>query len=366
MADLVRGEVDGYLWRRALVWTRWEAFRWRMRHRLRFLLVPIALAVLFQVLVKNNPYAGVDIVAVAAGITVAAWALWEAIRPIINSARSLRQELSRLFLIEAALVVSGLLLLTKVAVPPAGPGVLGAALITSASMVGSMWVVMTTARVIVNAKLARLWKRNPRAALLASLIDLLWEISHPDIRNQLGIRAHWIWLLEVAATRMQTDMPRALGCRDVATDAWLAGRAQGAATALRRLKRHIAAPGEESWDRLMSELRHETAALATGQWGTLRWAPPPPPEEKRKRLQHRVVAVARAIAAIAVPIAAATAMQVLGLGSRYVTVAWIVSIIWAVIYLLTVIDPTVPSKIELARGFFSDVGGTRQAKGPDE
>ena len=297
--------------------------------------------------------------------TVAAWIIWSGFRPFINAAESLRWQFVRATLIGAGLAGGGVLLLTEIAMPPAWPGVLGATLVISVCMAGGMWVVMNVGALIATTALARLWKQNPRAALLATLTDLLWEIGHPDNRNHLGIRAHWIWLLEVAATRMQKDMPRALECQDAATGTWLAERALGAATALRRLKQHIAAPDPDSWERLMRELRHEATALATGELGTLRWSRPPPTAVTGKRLRHWSLTTVRALVVIAVPVAAAVAFQVLGLDSRYVTVAWIVSITWAAIYLLATIDPTVPAKIELARGVFTGLAGTKQAEGPD-
>ena len=365
-AELVKGEVDGYLWRRALAWTRWRAFRRWAEHRMRFAVVALTLLGIFGVLVVTRPNADAGAVALTATVsTVGGWALWAGFRQFVNAAESLRGQWARAFFIGIALAGGSVALLAKVAVPPAWPGVLGLTLVASLCIAGCMFVVLNTAGVIANAALARLWRRNPRAALLATLADLLWEIGHPDNRNHLEIRAHWIWLLEIAATRMQKDMPRTLGSHDPATDVWLAERALGAATALRRLKRHIAAPGPQSWDRLIGELRHEATALATGDLRALRWVQPPLPELARKGLRHKVLVVLRVAVAIAVPLAAAVAFQVLDLGSRYVTVAWVVSIAWAIIYLLATIDPTMPAKIELARGVFTDPGGSRQPQGPD-
>ena len=60
-AALVRGEVDGYLWRRALAWTRWQAFRKWMQHRGRLLIGAVTLLGVFGVLSAARPNASVGV-----------------------------------------------------------------------------------------------------------------------------------------------------------------------------------------------------------------------------------------------------------------------------------------------------------------
>jgi hypothetical protein len=116
-----------------------------------------------------------------------------------------------------------------------------------------------------------------REDILDRLLKLLEESTDPGNRNDLRYRSRWIWLLEQAASTVESRLPASLGPYDQATGQWVTQRARGAATALRQLKRHITAPSDRSWDRLTAELHRTIVALTTGDFGTLRWSPPPDP-----------------------------------------------------------------------------------------
>jgi hypothetical protein len=68
------------------------------------------------------------------------------------------------------------------------------------------------------------------------------------------------------------------------------------------MKRKIAAPNVQSWDRLVTGLRQEASVLVRGDLAALRWAPPPPPEATRQRLLRIALGGVRVVVVMALPI----------------------------------------------------------------
>ncbi len=243
-------------------------------------------------------------------------------------------------------------------------GVLVAAAVTAAcyaALVGSV-------QVILGLRIRTLRRYSPREDAVESLVEILDEVRHVEHRNDLDHRASWTWLLEHAATAIQTQLARQLGPYDSSTAAWAAERAGGAATALRQLKRHIAAPAVGSWDRLTAELGRAVVALATGDFGTLRWSPPPAPTTTRRSRRATALAIAKTIAVTAFPLLAVLAVQpLLQLDPDALRWGKLAGLIWAVLYLLLTLDDTLRDKIDTTRALLDTARGTgtgRDRSGP--
>lgn len=346
----VRAEVDAFLQRWALLLEWWEAVRDWVRRCTRVVIIGVTWLVLFEVAQLLRPRAATWAIAVASiASTALAWLVWRIFVNFANSI-SLRNSMVLGILGGAFCAGGGLLLAGEVAAPPAWPGIVGVALVAAPCMAGCMFVAINSVGFLFFAKLRTMRRRKPRAAILYYLLELLQGLEKSQARNDLDARSGWIWLLELAARRMETDLPAAFDVSDAETYVWVTARADGAAAALRRMKRHIAAPRADSWDRLVSALRGEVSALATGDLAALRWAPPVAPEARRKRTWQMVFLVVRTVVLMAVPILAILALQpILKLDSQIFAWAKAVTLGWAVLYLLITIDPTLNDKIETAR-----------------
>ncbi|MEV4617870.1 hypothetical protein AB0J74_04010 [Asanoa sp. NPDC049573] len=204
----------------------------------------------------------------------------------------------------------------------------------------------------------RIWRRNPREEIVDDFLSVLYELDDVHKRNDLAERARWVTKIERAARFMERHLPHAFGPADAATMVWRADRAAGAATAIRQLKRHLIAPREDSWDRLVAEIRAATVAVASGQLGDLRWASPVSVDPRRRLKQ--ALGIARTVAVAAVPLAVVLAVTPLvDFDSETLRWARLATLGWAVIYLLIAADPNLKDKIEVAQSTANFLRGSR-------
>ena len=149
---------------------------------------------------------------------------------------------------------------------------------------------------------------------------------------------------------------------------WLEERTEGWAHALRLLAREAIAPVPGSQLRVERALCHEIHCLAKGDLGALSWKQPPPPPPPGKRRWDAITAALRAILVAALPLAAVLASQpLLDTGSDTFRWTRIATGVWALLYLLLYLDPTIGDKIDTARrviGTVNDAKSTNKPTGP--
>jgi hypothetical protein len=254
------------------------------------------------------------------------------------------------------LVAGGIALITAVSAPPAWAGVAGLALVTTVGVAALEAVSLYSPAVVGAFRYNALARSRPRAAILDHLVDLIFYIDRPDLRNDLASRNHWMWLLEDAATRLERDLVKTFPGRDPQTTEWMRERAAGAAAALRSMKRHIAVPAPGSWDRLAAGLRQDAASLVSGNLGLMRWTQPPSAQAKRKSLLRRALTVTQRVLVAAIPVVVVFALQpVLKLSGSNLVLARGVAIFWAVFYVVISIDPELVNKVQQARDVFTEI-----------
>jgi hypothetical protein len=235
-----------------------------------------------------------------------------------------------------------------------------------AGMALCYFIVMSPFAVWGLIAIRRHWERGPREDILDDLLGLLDDLAEPSVRNDLDRRSTWMSRLEHAAATMEKRLPASLNPYDKATTNWTSERASGAATALRQLKRQIAAPADGSWDRLAATLRNEVVALATGDLGKLRWAAPPSPETIRRSHWKTAIGVLRTLALAAAPLAAVIAIQpLLHLDAQPLRWAKLIGLGWALLYLLLAADPTLREKIETAQSVSNLLSSARRDSRPE-
>jgi hypothetical protein len=359
VAAQVRGEVDAYLEAWAFIDTKMVlrqriAGHWLIRYVLDFWL---AWTTVFLTLNATRPDLGPGkTTLVATGTVAAGLVLRLPLRAFVNAGSRFVFQCVRAMLATSSLVAGGILLIVAVAAPPAWSGVIGIALLAATGMSAVYTVVWNLPGIVGNLRLGSLRRYEPRAAVLERLLDLLSQVGRPDLRNDLTKREFWIWLLEAAAKRTERDLPRTVPCRDPRTAEWARDRAAGAATALRMMKRHIAAPTPEGWDRLTAGLRHDASALASGNLGLMRWSQPPSAADNRRRVLRTALTVTQRVLVAAVPVVVVFALQpVLKLTGSDLVLARAGTIFWAVFYLIVSIDPSLVSKVQQAHDVYTQI-----------
>ncbi|KAA2246758.1 hypothetical protein F0L68_40540 [Solihabitans fulvus] len=242
----------------------------------------------------------------------------------------------------------GWLLFRTPPVSPWSPGTVGLVAVLSAVLAAMSLAANGLTRYLTYRGVARIKEDRPRAAIVDNLLEVLAGMSKERNRNDLAERSWWVWALEDAAAMMERRLCRVYPFRDPTTDAWVVERAAGAATAVRELKRLIGASSAEGWTQLTAALRHELTALVAGDFGALKWAPPP---SRRARWAERGRLAARTVLGAALPIGGVLALQpLLRLDSGVYGWAKVVSLVWALLYVLLTLDPTARDKLDAVRG----------------
>jgi tetratricopeptide (TPR) repeat protein len=362
--NVIRSSIDWHLQRSALMSEWWSSVaRWLGRVHVSIAAVAIWVA-LFQVALRAVSLPAAWAATAATVGVVIAYALYQVI--FFRLVTYIRVWRGRGMALPAA-AVAGMVLLAggyaAVNVPGEVHGwsvLAGSVLLAVAGMAASYFVLVVLIFVPGVLGIRSLWRVGAREDILDELLAVLDDLSDPDLRNDLESRASWMAHLENAAYAMERNLPARLHLSDRATADWAADRARGAATALRRLKRQIAAPTGGSWDRLQTALQHEVVALATGELGRLRWAAPPSRATTRRSRWRAAVDLLRTGVVASAPFALVYATQpLLQLNPDALGWARVAGLAWFVLYLLLAMDPTLREKIETMRSITSLVSSAR-------
>jgi hypothetical protein len=357
--DRIKGEVDAYL-------EVWAYFVTKVDFRQRLLthwvarypvLLSLTWTTVFLTLNAARPDIGAGKAALVATAALAAGLVLRLpLTAFVNVGQRFVFQCVRGMLAMSALVTAGIFLVVAVAAPPAWLGVMGVGLLAVSGMSAVTAVTSNLPWMIANLRIRLLKRDRPRTAVLEGLLDLLSQVRHADLRDDLSSRNYWVYLLEAAARRTERDLPKIVPCRDSLSAEWGRERAAGAATALRIMKRHIVAPTPNGWDRLTAALCHDASALASGNLGLMRWSQPPSAVDRRKSVLRTALTVSQRILVAAAPVVVVFALQpVLKLSGSDLVLARAGTIFWAAFYLIVTIDPSLVNKVQQARDVFNDV-----------
>jgi hypothetical protein len=360
-ATLLKGALDSYFQNWANLLEGYNAIRRLTRRCLYVPIVAAAYLLSFIVLKTIHPRITTRDAALTAALsTMLAGVIWVALKVLDNITRTYRTSLIALSLSSLVLAGCGILLVRQVAAHSALAGALGVALVEGPCMAGCMTGPLLMIRFVQYVTIRNLQNNRVREAILDSLLDILEEMTAPDSKNNLYIRRQWMQRIDLAASRMEKVLPQLFPSGDDETDWWVSTRAKGAAAALRRANRNIAAPGPDTFDQLVAFFRSEAAALASGEMAALRWVSPRPPEARRKRWWRSALAVARAIVVMFVPLGVVLLAQpLLKFDTPFLEWAKVGGVGWAILCLLISVDPTVTDKITTAGNL---IGAFKQEK----
>jgi tetratricopeptide (TPR) repeat protein len=358
-AAMLRGQVDAYLQQWALLSDQWGIAEKLARRYSRPLIALISWLALFQVIRFIRPQVHILSAALAAiYATAIALGILLLLAVIYRATATRRNSLITMSICCVALIGGGILVASQTVAPPGWPGTIGLAMIAGAFMDISWFVTISAVQSGEYIAIKRLRWSAPRIAILDSLLDLHQEIVSVEARNNLQTRSQWIRSLEFAARTMERDLSAVFRSNDPVTDSWVLERARGAAAALRQVNRQIAVSDPNTWDRIVSVLRSDIKALASGNLAGLRWVQPCTPEPEAKRLRRMVLITLRTIGAMLLPIVVVLIIQpILKFSPNVFTWLRVGSLSWAILYFLLTIDPTLSDKIRTMSDLTTAVRG---------
>ncbi|MEV0134391.1 hypothetical protein AB0H83_38780 [Dactylosporangium sp. NPDC050688] len=340
----MRTVVDGNRLDHEVLTTRWERANVAARLTAGWLATAAAFAVLARV---AQARAGLDggwallAGAVAAGVALLVLHRWPYRYTRTGSARL---AVTRAAPLTAALALTGAALYRLGGWPALAGATLAAlaAMATARVAAGAVW------RALAARVMRRFIRREPRAAALAETLALVAELRGTGRRNDLRWRRFWLERLERIAHAMEHDLPATFGLVDADTHRQLADGGRGAARAVRQLKFLVAAPASaDAWRRVEDVLRHNTAALATGELGRLRRAEPVAVPVPAPRSRRTVAAeVLRTAVFAGLPLAVVYLAQPwLAFSETALNWAKVAGLGWALLYVLLTLDPALRDKL---------------------
>jgi tetratricopeptide (TPR) repeat protein len=187
--------------------------------------------------------------------------------------------------------------------------------------------------------------------VLSALVDLLGELTVPQLRRDASVRRGWMAALERIAVIVERDLPHTLRSGDPDSQREIAAHAQGAATALRGMKTAVALPDEASWQNLIKQLTGLATALARSDFE--HWPPPQPvvtvPRVPRP-LWWRVMQAGRAVLLVVGPPLVAFLLPdvapLTGPGLAWLRFA---TIVWALLGAIIALDPKIGDRVAKMR-----------------
>ncbi|GIF56454.1 hypothetical protein [Asanoa iriomotensis] len=191
----------------------------------------------------------------------------------------------------------------------------------------------------------RVQRADPRGFAVVGLLEVLAEVERPTLRNDLHWRRYKLRTLEQVASRLETDLP-AVFAADPASAEVLRHRGRRAAAALRELKYLMVAAPPGAWRKIEETLRKDIAALATGALGRLQAADPPERQVRHRSRRQIVADGVRMLFFAGLPLAVVLVAQPwLRFNETILNWARLLTIGWAVLYVLLTVDPTFRDKL---------------------
>ena len=204
-------------------------------------------------------------------------------------------------------------------------------------------------------------REHCQVVLLDTLLYMLLDMQSPSREPDLSRRLERSRQLEWAARRISRDLLPSDFLGNLGSGDWLRQRAAGWAEALRHMQREMISPVPGGQPKLEARLRHEVQCLATGDLGALAWRQPPPSPSQRTTLARKTIEILRTLLVGALPLGLVlTAHAVLHFNSGVFQWLSILTGAWALLCLVTIIDPAIRDKIDTARSLVATIHEARR------
>jgi hypothetical protein len=211
---------------------------------------------------------------------------------------------------------------------------------------------------IVNAlTVGRHFKRHPEALLLLLLLLTRSRLSlHPTRMRNPKFKTAIIGDLEYAATLMENDMPQSISLKNDALRGQLQESFASSAAALRGMELRLAFSDDSTMRKIRDEVTDFIYAIATGDYALLPTAPPLPSPSKARKIG----AILKEIFVALIPLTVLTIVRYVGVQVSAGIANWatVVSLIWAIVIIISVLDPRYKSKIADVKDVMSIIRGS--------
>jgi hypothetical protein len=234
-------------------------------------------------------------------------------------------------------------------------------LVVLPAVCASILVAAAVATVLTTWWIVRVPREHCQVVLLDTLLYILLEMQSPSRKLDLTWRLLWSRQLEWAARRISRDLLSSDSLSYLGSGDWLRQRSAGWAEALRYMQREILTPVPGRQPKLEARLRHEVQCLATGDLGALAWRRPPPSPSQRTTLARKIIEILRTLLVGVLPLGLVlTAHAVLHFNSAVFQWLSILTGAWALLCLVTIIDPAIRDKIDTARSLVATIHEARR------
>ena len=223
----------------------------------------------------------------------------------------------------------------------------------------SMLVAVAIEAVLGTRWILKVPRGNCQVVLLDMLLNMLLDMQSRQL--DLELRMYWSRRLEWAARWISSDLLPSAFLSFLGSGDWLRRRAAGWAEALRYMQREVIASVPGGQPKLEARVRHEIQCLAIGDLGALAWRRPPPPPSRRTTRARKMIEILRTLMAGGIPLGAVLAAHaVLHFNTGVFQWLIIVTGVWALLCMVTIIDPAIRDKIDTAQSLTSAIREARR------
>jgi hypothetical protein len=239
-------------------------------------------------------------------------------------------------------------------VTPVGSNVRGAAyaLLMGGTILACIYIVTLIGSLCEAVINRRMQKTVANVLLLSSLIQVRRSLAeHPTRMNDLDFKSYVNKKLELAAVVMERRMPKAMSVLNPYIQTQLRQDCLQAAAALRLMQLRAMFSDEKTLSSLRDEVTDYIGAVASGDYGMLPTVPQLPSPGKGRRLfdalRNLVVAI--------IPFTTFEIVRYLGVKLPAGLENWVtlVTLIWGIITIVSVLDPYYRTKISDLRDIVS-------------
>jgi hypothetical protein len=181
-----------------------------------------------------------------------------------------------------------------------------------------------------------------------TLSSLSLMVSNLELRGDRLERMSWVGRLEACASVTESSLADQITWKDASTHQWMNEWCVGVGESFRHMKRYLVSPTDRGWITLDRCVRQQLHAFATENWRSARYRKPEP--RRRMSPRERVVIACKFTIGVLVPgVAYAAIAPVLGLEGNTIQRSILLSVGWALLSLLFIIDPAIKEKTAVAR-----------------
>lgn len=221
----------------------------------------------------------------------------------------------------------------------------------ASTIVAVLWLLLALFVVVLVED--HYWRRYPNLTLLNSLIQVMGGLNGRRAKiYDLTFKKRISSYLERAAQIIGIDLPNAMSLPDRHARAVLQERCEQAAAELRRMQISLVLSEKDTLNQLKETVATFVGAIATGNYYNLPCSSAVPYSEPRKK---RLVRAGKTVVIAAIPITCLISARYADLrfSAEFNNWAIGVSLLWAAITLISVLDPLYKTRIQEIQNIFS-------------